>query len=162
MQNLKDLTGQRFGRLTVLSYDGNDGKNSYWLVKCDCGKPSFKVQRSALITGATTSCGCKNKEINSKRAIDGKLNEQGLKKLKEESFIEGTSLKALTRKVNKSSKTGVKGVSFKKGKYEASIKFKGKPIYLGRFETLEEAKQARLDAEQEYYQPIINKFDARF
>lgn len=158
MQNLKDLTGQRFGRLTVLSYDGNDGKNSYWLVQCDCGKPSFRVQRSALITGATTSCGCKNKEINSKRAIDDKLNEQGLKKLKKESFVDGTSIKSLTRKVNKSSKTGVKGVSFKKGKYEASIKFKGKPIYLGRFTTLEEAKQARLLAEEKYYQPILENF----
>lgn len=161
MGNLKDLTGQRFGRLTVLSYDGSDGKNSYWIAQCDCGSPSFKVQQSALITSATTSCGCRMREINKKQANDCKLNERGLKKLKEESFVDGTSMKSLTRKLNKSSKTGVKGVSFKKGKYEASIKFKGKPIYLGRFTTLEEAKQARMFAEEKYYQPILDEFDKR-
>ena len=33
-KNLIDLTGQRFGRLEVLKYNGN----SRWECKCDCGK----------------------------------------------------------------------------------------------------------------------------
>lgn len=53
-----DLTGNRYGKLTVLSYAGHtsDGK-SKWLCKCDCGKE--KVARAAsLVAGTTKSCGC--------------------------------------------------------------------------------------------------------
>jgi hypothetical protein len=53
----KDMRGQRFGMLTVDRLSHTDGKNTYWIVRCDCGgeKP---VQRAALVTGAQTSCGC--------------------------------------------------------------------------------------------------------
>lgn len=35
-----DPTGLRQGSLTVLSSAGTDGRNSLWLVRCDCGKES--------------------------------------------------------------------------------------------------------------------------
>lgn len=55
-----DLTGQRFGRLTVLTREprapGTQGQ-ARWLCKCDCG--SIKtVGSSALRHGLTRSCGC--------------------------------------------------------------------------------------------------------
>lgn len=49
----KDLTGMRFGRLTVVEYSG-DGK---WLCSCDCGNETT-VQTSHLNSGHTQSCGC--------------------------------------------------------------------------------------------------------
>jgi len=55
----KDLTGQVFGRLTVLSYAGPVGRNrnSSWLASCECG--SEKIFRgTALTRGTTKSCGC--------------------------------------------------------------------------------------------------------
>lgn len=55
---LKDLTGQRFGRLTVVKLD-RTGKHTYWLCKCDCGNE--KVIRSDCL-GAVRSCGCLKKE----------------------------------------------------------------------------------------------------
>nr|DAN76499.1 MAG TPA: Acetone carboxylase alpha subunit [Caudoviricetes sp.] len=33
-----DLTGQRFGRLTVIRYDHSEHDGAHWLCKCDCGK----------------------------------------------------------------------------------------------------------------------------
>lgn len=48
-----DLTGQRFGRLTVIKYVGE----SQWLCKCDCGNETI-VDRGHLRTGHTKSCGC--------------------------------------------------------------------------------------------------------
>ncbi len=50
-------------------------------------------------------------------------------------------------------KTGVKGVSFDKSrnKYVANIKVNYKTISLGRFKTLEEAKQVRKSAEIKYW-----------
>lgn len=56
---LKDLTGKKYGRLTVVKLDRIANRKSYWLCKCDCGKE--KVIRSDCL-GTTLSCGCLKKE----------------------------------------------------------------------------------------------------
>ncbi|MBR5218361.1 MAG: hypothetical protein IKV89_01400 [Clostridia bacterium] len=54
----KDLTGQRFGRLTAIRSTGERKNGSYvWECKCDCGNIKFVVAYS-LTTGGTKSCGC--------------------------------------------------------------------------------------------------------
>lgn len=57
-----DLTGQKFGKLTVLSYKEVD-RNSQrvWSCKCDCGNYT-SVSTGALRSGNTSSCGCYNVE----------------------------------------------------------------------------------------------------
>lgn len=52
-----DMTGERYGRLTVVEYRGN----SQWLCVCDCGNKAI-VSRGSLVNGFSTSCGCKRKE----------------------------------------------------------------------------------------------------
>ena len=55
---VKDLIGQRFGRLTVIARDGSDKKgNAKWLCKCDCGNTKSIISGS-LRAGLTKSCGC--------------------------------------------------------------------------------------------------------
>ena len=49
----KDLTNQKFGLLTAISYAGN----SQWNCICDCGNHVI-VKTSALNSGKTKSCGC--------------------------------------------------------------------------------------------------------
>lgn len=58
MGRLIDLTGQRFGRLTVLGRDlSKTGDAVFWNCKCDCG--SIKsIVGSNLRYGHTQSCGC--------------------------------------------------------------------------------------------------------
>jgi len=52
------LTGQRFGRLVVVSRAGSTKrKDVRWLCQCDCGKTKF-VSCPSLIEGRTQSCGC--------------------------------------------------------------------------------------------------------
>lgn len=53
----KDLTGQRFGIQTVLSYAGCAGGAYFWAVRCDCGTQR-EVRGSYLLNGSTRSCGC--------------------------------------------------------------------------------------------------------
>ena len=53
----KDLTGQRFGRLTVIQFDCTQGHMSKWLCKCDCGGTK-SVRSDHLTAGHTKSCGC--------------------------------------------------------------------------------------------------------
>ena len=52
-----NIIGERFGRLTVLSYSGN----SSYLCLCDCGNEVI-VDTSNLKNGNTKSCGCLQKE----------------------------------------------------------------------------------------------------
>lgn len=64
-----NLTGQKFGRLTVISYNEEisvQKRGSYWTCKCDCGNEKV-VRGTDLKTGATTSCGCYNREKSSNR-----------------------------------------------------------------------------------------------
>jgi hypothetical protein len=53
---LQDLTGQRFGSLTVLERDGKKTPTR-WICKCDCGKVC-SVAAGNLKSGHTKSCGC--------------------------------------------------------------------------------------------------------
>lgn len=52
-----DLTGQRFGRLTVIRYDHSEHDGAHWLCKCDCGTEKV-IAGYLLRNGATKSCGC--------------------------------------------------------------------------------------------------------
>lgn len=57
-QQIKDLSGQKFGMLTVLSRAEKNGSGNYcWACKCDCGEETI-VCSSNLLTGHTLSCGC--------------------------------------------------------------------------------------------------------
>ncbi len=73
MRKITDLTGQRFGILTVLSrgvpQGENKGRNAYWECVCDCGRIR-NIKGSDLKRGQQ-SCGCKSVELLSKaRTID--------------------------------------------------------------------------------------------
>lgn len=61
MVRFKDLTGQRFGKWTVISRAENRCHHTYWLCRCDCGTEKA-VNQCNLVKGVTTSCGCYNKE----------------------------------------------------------------------------------------------------
>lgn len=55
--NFKDITGQKFGKLTPISpYKGKNGKY-YWICQCDCGN-QVSVLGTSLRNGSTQSCGC--------------------------------------------------------------------------------------------------------
>lgn len=57
MPKFVDLTGQRFGKLTVLERAPNIGKHTAWKCKCDCGNIVVK-EGTNLKQGHTKSCGC--------------------------------------------------------------------------------------------------------
>lgn len=61
MWNFIDLSGQRFGRLLVVSRSPSDGKPR-WLCRCDCGQDTI-VKARHLRGGETTSCGCFRREV---------------------------------------------------------------------------------------------------
>jgi len=67
MPNLKDMSGKKFGRLTVVSRAENyRGGAAMWNCRCECGRERPFMGQS-LRSGAAKSCGCLCKEINLKR-----------------------------------------------------------------------------------------------
>jgi len=66
MTRLIDLSGQRFGRLTVQHRVG-DTSPVYWKCLCDCGL-SNTVQSGHLKNGNVTSCGCLARQRTSERS----------------------------------------------------------------------------------------------
>ena len=58
MSVLIDLSGQKFGAWSIVSYGGrNSYKQSVWICRCDCGTVR-NVNAQTLRRGLTTSCGC--------------------------------------------------------------------------------------------------------
>ncbi len=88
--NIKNETGNKYGRLTVLEYTGTNHKNAMWKCICDCG--NYTTTRGVnLRSGNTKSCGCLNTDLKSEEtkkkiseATKGKNHHNYGKKLPKE------------------------------------------------------------------------------
>lgn len=68
MCNIKDLTGQKFGRLTAIEATKQRKHGCVvWKCICECGNDEVYVSRANLEQGCTLSCGCLQRENVSKR-----------------------------------------------------------------------------------------------
>lgn len=61
MSNIIDLTGQKFGRWTVLERGENVKRETHWICRCECGKVK-SVSSKNLRNHKTESCGCLHAE----------------------------------------------------------------------------------------------------
>lgn len=59
---LIDISGQTFGRWTVLQRALSQRKDAYWKCRCTCGKEA-DVQGKSLRRGDSKSCGCRWREL---------------------------------------------------------------------------------------------------
>lgn len=152
----KDLTGQKFGRLTALnqvqSRISRSGKKIIqWLCQCDCGNSKI-VSTTDLQSGHVRSCGC----LRSEKSKNVRLKA---KKYFNNNFVENTSISQL-QATFKNNTSGKKGVCWDKNKHiwKAYINFQRKRINLGSFDNIDDAIKAREDAEEQYFQPILDKY----
>lgn len=65
----RDLSGQRFERLTAIAAAQHTGRRGYWVCRCDCGNETI-VRGDHLRTGRTRSCGCLHSELAKQRLLD--------------------------------------------------------------------------------------------
>jgi hypothetical protein len=72
-----DLTGKKFGRLTVIKYEyTTKHKKAVWSCSCLCGNIA-NIIGSSLMNGRTKSCGCLANEMTSKRLKVHGMTESG-------------------------------------------------------------------------------------
>ncbi|WP_322172944.1 hypothetical protein [Acutalibacter caecimuris] len=134
-----DLTGQRYGKLTVLYQAENMGGRTAWRCLCDCGN-LVTVRSQGLRSGHTKSCGCMRK---------GPI------------YVDGASPDMLwaAKIARKNNTSGVPGVDWlpKKGLWRATICFKGKRHYLGSYRKFEDAVKARKRGEEEFHDRFLRE-----
>lgn len=216
MSKLVDMTGQRFGKITVIERQGSANRHAAWLGICDCGNP-VTVRGTHLRTGHTISCGCLSREILTNVHLKHGDSKNGMRSREYQSWTDAISrctnendsayknyggrgirvcdswrenyvnflddmgrcpdkftlerkdvngdyehrnciwvsrsMQSFNQRKRKNSKADVCGVYFKKdsGKYMACITCNYKYIYLGLFDTLEQAIEVRKEAELQYY-----------
>lgn len=61
MGKIKNVTGQKFHRLTAIKFLEIKGRSASWLFKCDCGNEKAYLLLN-VAHGTTKSCGCLNME----------------------------------------------------------------------------------------------------
>jgi hypothetical protein len=80
---------------------------------------------------------------------------------KKAGFVDDTCISIIaSKKLSKRNKSGIKGVYFdnREQRWIAKLNLQGKEHYLGQYENIIEAIKARHTAEEEYFKPIIEKY----
>lgn len=147
----RDLSGQRFGRLTAREATDQRGPDGsvLWRCVCDCG--STTLQPSSVLTGGrVTSCGCKSRENDVlRRRLD---------------YIDGTCVQFLqnTGTLRADNTSGTRGVFPHRGKWRARITFKKKTYDLGDYARLEDAVRVRKTAEGQLFGEFLDWYHDSF
>lgn len=151
--NLKD---RRFGRLVV---EGNASRKGYVICLCDCGKRK-EIRATSLTKDfqPTRSCGCIQRELV--RAIGSKTIPQNMEKQVKTNLRYHTNFQVI-EDVNppKHNTSGYKGISWDihRKKWMTYINVHSKRIFIGRFASLDDAVDARKEAEEKYHKPLIDQ-----
>ena len=143
-----DISGKRFSSLVALyPTDQRDSRGFViWHCRCDCGN-TVDVSYNALLYTNVKSCGCR------KKAHCQNLGDYL-------TYTDGTSIDMIrSKKVPTNNTTGHKGVYFIKGKYVAKIVFQKKAYYLGVYEEIQDAVQARKEAEEILFDGVSAYYD---
>lgn len=107
-----DLTGRRYGRLTVIDFSRRGNNKVYWNCECDCGNTK-EVSSSHLGSGTTKSCGCLKRETSRKTRTNHGLSKGTDGKVTRLFQIWGAMKKRCTNPNDKSYKNyGARGITF--------------------------------------------------
>lgn len=137
---------RRCGKLTVISQiDDTD----YYICQCDCGNLARRHYAS-IVQGDVAACDQCSKKVRADA-------------LKNKAFIGGTQPAKikLDKPPTKANKSGFTGVNWDKsrGKWMAGIRFKGVKYNLGRYDNIQDAINARKEAEQRIFGDFIKWYN---
>ncbi len=143
-----DITGRRFRHLVALypTQRRTEAGSVIWHCRCDCGNEK-DISYNELMYSNSQSCGCQKLENNQK------LQEHLI-------HVAGTSVDMLkSKKVPSNSSTGIRGVYRVKSKYVAKIVFQNRQYQLGTYRRIEDAAQARREAEISLNETFVEYYE---
>ena len=149
-----DLTGQVFGRLTVVCLSDRRaprGKRTtpVWECRCECGATVYQATDSLHREGIRMCARCRELYATEK-AREGA------------GFVGGTQLSRIRSMNAPSTNTsGVRGVYYdpRSNKWRARLKFQGRIMNFGSFERFEDAVAARKKAEAVYFGEALEEYE---
>ena len=149
-----DLTGQVFGKLTVIGRSDKRnprGKRTtpMWECRCECGNITYKATDTLTNLDESMCQECKGR-------IGAEIARQSA------GFVGGTQISRIKNMTLIATNTsGCRGVYYDKrtNKYRARLKFKGKIMNFGSYTNFEDAVKARKAAEQEYYGSFLESLE---
>lgn len=145
---VKNLTGQRFGRLTVRQrVRWEERGSSFWECLCDCGKICV-VSSGNLKSGRTNSCGCYRAALSKKAWKEARKKRAVL-------YQNGTDLCQWMQDTKRNNTSGLAGVTYDRsvGLWKATIEFQKKRHYLGASREKEIAVKLRKEAKKMIFHP---------
>lgn len=155
--NLLDLSGQRFGRLTVLRRtDRHMGHSVIWECLCDCGNTAY-VASTHLRKGYTKSCGCLSSEVH-------RDSFRPAREKRELDYIDGTDVRGLMQSPRRNNTSGAVGVSYDRSVrlWKAEIRFQKHRYYLGSSREKEVAVAIRKEAEKHIHGKFLEWYYQEF
>lgn len=155
--NLLDLSGQRFGRLTVLRRtDRHMGHSVIWECLCDCGNTAY-VASANLRKGYTKSCGCLSSEVH-------QTSIRPAREKRELDYIDGTDVRGLMQSPRRNNTSGAVGVSYDRSVrlWKAEIRFQKHRYYLGSSRDKEVAVAIRKEAEKQTHGKFLEWYYQEF
>ena len=148
--SINNIQGKSFDRLTAIhpTTDRDPKGSVIWACLCEC-KNVVYVSEDVLVHSGTKSCGCLKKEQSEK--FHDQLH-----------FVDGTCVEWIENRKHRSDNTsGFRGVyKIRDDRWRVGIGFKGKKYHIGYYRTFEEAKEARLNAEDLIYLPFLQQYYA--
>lgn len=149
-----DLKGRRFGSLLAVRPMNKSGVTKsryriYWLCHCDCGREIVASEKS-LINGSIKSCGCVAGSVRG-NVIVGNPKDSCWSDFPQD-FRVGPVQGRKTSTIDLSSAIGVEK---HRRKYDAMLKMGNISIYLGSFNTVDDAVEARQKAQDKCIEQIL-------
>ena len=144
-RNAVDYTGKKTNMLTAIKYLRSNKNGTVWQYKCDCGN-YIELNPAYVNNGIYKSCGCIASKAAAQNLAANCIEETNISKIKPHKPIE-------------TNKSGVTGVFWdnRSGKWKAKITFQKKSRHLGYFDNFEDAVKARQRAEEELFEPFLEK-----
>lgn len=147
-----DLTGKRFGMLTVIGPSDRTAPRGkrwvrLWECRCDCGMITYKATDTLhnKSQSSCAQCAAKNSSEIARKAAG---------------YVGGTQISRIRdMKLSASNSSGVRGVYFdkKSGKWRARLRFQRKIMDFGSYVRFEDAVAARKAAEKEYFGAFLEE-----
>lgn len=151
----KNIIGLKYNKLTVAK-PTNKRRNHMIVYECICECGTKRTATSdQLKNGEITRCiKCATKLKRATLRKYAKINDM------HRYDVDGSNRSIISDKRHNSNNTsGYKGVTWDKSKkkWRAQIVFKNKAYYLGRYSKIEDAIEARKNAEDKYFKPYLEK-----